>query len=311
MADLTNYWGIDYIFKALLYVLVPLLLIFINALPVELFGWIEYIGGIVKLMLVTGVVILMFCINGGVSPNNEHIGTKYFVDGVTYNSEVVSNKVEAVFAAIPLATFAYIGVELLTTTAFEARDPGELRLPAANVGWFSTVLYTFATGAFAANLSWKDQNLPKLFQQALTMITDPSDPSIAVFERPWPETHAAPLIAMYRVGYRFLPGFLNACFIYSAVSCANTALYVASRQLYGLTRTVSVDYDSGILRRSLAWMSSVHHRTRAPWPAIAISGLALSWLPFIRVRSDDKFIQDVGGSTCEVDTADDSRFKAH
>lgn len=33
--DLTNYWGINYLFKALIYVLVPIVLIFINACPVD------------------------------------------------------------------------------------------------------------------------------------------------------------------------------------------------------------------------------------------------------------------------------------
>lgn len=33
--DLTNYWGIDTLFQALIYVLVPMVLIFINACPVD------------------------------------------------------------------------------------------------------------------------------------------------------------------------------------------------------------------------------------------------------------------------------------
>jgi amino acid transporter len=293
--DLTNYWGFNPIFKALIYVFVPIGLMIINAFPVEVFGWIELFGGILKLALVLGTIVLMFLINGGVSPKGTKVGTTYFINGVTHNSEVAGASFQAVFEAIPLATFAYIGVELLTTTAFEALDPDELRLPAANVGWFSTVLYTLATGAFVANISWQDQNLPQLFQQALTVITDPAAAtSFAAFQPPAPETHAAPLIAMYRVGYRFLPSFLNGCFIYSALSCANTALYVASRQLYGMTRTITVDYDSGVVRRGLAWMSSVHYKTKAPWPAIAISGLLLCWLPFIRYQSgNEQFLQDV------------------
>lgn len=269
----------------------------INAFPVEVFGWIEFFGGIAKLALVVGTIILMFLINGGVSPEGIKIGTRYFIDGVTHNSEVASASYQAVFEAIPLATFAYIGVELLTTTAFEALDPDELRLPAANVGWFSTVLYTLATGSFVANISWQDQNLPKLFQQALTTITDPEAAiAFAKFADSAPETHASPLIALYRVGWRFLPSFLNGCFIYSALSCANTALYVASRQLYGMTRTITIDYDSGVIRRGLHWMSSVHYKAKTPWPAIAISGLLLCWLPFIRIHDgNDQFLQDVSG----------------
>lgn len=269
----------------------------INALPVEVFGWVEFFGGIAKLALVVGTIVLMFLINGGVNPEGDHISIKYFVNGIKHNSAVASTSYEAVFEAIPLAAFAYIGVELLTTTAFEALDPDELRLPAANIGWFSTVLYTLATGSIVANISWQDQNLPKLFQQALTTITNPEAKiRFEMFAPPAPNTNAAPLIALYRVGYRFLPSFLNGCFIYSAMSCANTALYVASRQLYGMTRTITIDYKSGVIRRGLHWMSSLHDRTKAPWPAIAISGLLLCWLPFIRINGgNDKFLEDVSG----------------
>jgi yeast amino acid transporter len=282
--DLTDYWGINSLFKPIMYVLAPILLMMINAFPVEVFGWIEFFGGIIKLALVVGTIILAFLINGGVNPDHKKIGTVYFVDGVTYNENVASSSYQAVFEAIPLATFAYIGVELLTTTAFEARDPDVLRFPAATVGWFSTVLYALATGSFAANVFWKDPSLPMLFQQALAVITNPEKKAIydELFKTQ-PVMTASPLIALYRVGYRFLPSFLNGCFMYSALSCANTALYVASRQLYGMTRTITVDRDSGPIRRGLYWMSTVHPNTVAPWPAIAISGLLLCWLPFIKV----------------------------
>lgn len=198
-----------------------------------------------------------------------------------------------------MATFAYIGVELLTTTAFEARDPSEMKLPARNIGWFSTVLYIVATGTFVANTSWQDQNLPQLFQQALVTITKPPPPDLAVFALPQdPQTHAAPLIALIRSGFgsKFLPGFLNGCFIYSALSCANTALFVASRQLYGLTQSISLEPNSRILVRLIAYLGGVEPRTQSPWRAVAVSAFLLYWLPFIRLRKLDKrtefFLQD-------------------
>ena len=201
-----------------------------------------------------------------------------------------------------MATFAYIGVELLTTTAFEARDPSEMKLPARNIGWFSTILYIVATGTFVANTSWQDQNLPQLFQQALVTITKPPPPDLAVFALPQdPQTHAAPLIALVRSGFgsKFLPGFLNGCFIYSALSCANTALFVASRQLYGLTQSISLEPNSPILVRLIAYPGGVEPRTQSPWRAVAVSAFLLYWLPFIRLRKFDErkefFLQDVCG----------------
>ena len=193
--------------------------------------------------------------------------------------------------ALPLATFAYIGVELLTATAFEARDPHELKFPARNIAWFTAVLYCLTTGLIVSNISWKNQNLPGLFGQALTTITD-SEQRDRYFPDP-PHTTAAPLIVLLMRGFRFLPSFLNGCLIYSALSCANTALYVSSRQLYGLTRSITVTSQSGPLRRFLAWMSGVEFRTKSPWPALLVSVAVLYWLPFIRLHKDNAFLQTV------------------
>ena len=202
---------------------------------------------------------------------------------------------------IPLVTFSYIGVELLTVTAFEARDPHELKQPARNIAWLTTVLYCISTGVIVANVSWQDQNLPELFQQALTTIST-GNKDLMAFSDEEPHTSAAPLIALRRLGLRFLPSFLNGCFIYSALSCANTALYVASRQLYGLTRSITVTSEANMLRRLLAWMSGVEHRTRSPWPALLVSVVTLYWLPFIRLHHDSTFLQKVGRSAIVFST---------
>lgn len=175
-----------------------------------------------------------------------------------------------------------------------------MKLPARNIGWFSTVLYILSTGTFVANVSWQDQNLPQLFQQALVSVSDPSSSNLAAFDPSnHPETHAAPLIAILRNGLAFpyLPAIVNACFIYSALSCANTALFVGSRQLYGLTQSITFDRRSNLFRRSFAWLGRVDARTNAPWAAIVVTALASYWLPFIRLRTlgDEKqfALQDV------------------
>lgn len=199
--------------------------------------------------------------------------------------------------ALPLATFAYIGVELLTLTAFEARDPHELKFPARNIAWFTVVLYCLTTGLIVSNIPWQNRNLPRLFGQALTTITH--GPSDQDFYEPDPNANpkssAAPIIALRRAGFKVLPSFLNACLIYSALSCANTALYVASRQLYGLTRSITVTGQSGPLRKFLAWTSGVEFRTKSPWPALIVSVGILYWLPFIRLHEDTVFLQTVSG----------------
>ncbi|KIX01308.1 uncharacterized protein Z518_09033 [Rhinocladiella mackenziei CBS 650.93] len=214
-----------------------------------------------------------------------------FEDAVQNNENAAASHFIAISMALPLATFAYIGVELLTVTAFEARDPHELKLPARNIAWFTVVLYCLTTGLIVSNISWKDQNLPGLFGQALTTLTDAEERNKYMAAFPELKTNAAPIIVTIQYGFKFLPGFLNGCLIYSALSCANTALYVAARQLYGMTRSITVTGQSGPLRRFLAWTSGVEFRTRSPWPALIISVVVLYWLPFIRLHEDTAFLQ--------------------
>lgn len=95
---------------------------------------------------------------------------------------------------------------------------------------------------------------------------------------------SAPVIATIQAGLGF-PGFLTACFIYSTLSTANTGLYVASRSLFGLTREIRTERDSGWVLRAIARLSTVESRTRSPWWALLSSVLVLFWLPFQHINS--------------------------
>jgi yeast amino acid transporter len=54
--------------------------------------------------------------------------------------------------AIPLAVFAYVGVELVTVTAFEAKNPADLRLPAKNIAYVVLIIYALTIGGISANV---------------------------------------------------------------------------------------------------------------------------------------------------------------
>jgi amino acid transporter len=83
-------------------------------------------------------------------------------------------------------------------------------------------------------------------------------------------------------GYNDLAGFLNGCFIFSVLSTSNTALYIASRTLYGLTREIP---DSNRLGRSLNHLSLVVRQTGVPAAALLFTSVFFFWLPFLQLRS--------------------------
>ena len=138
------------------------------------------------------------------------------------------------------------------------------------------------------NVDWTNPNLPEYFNQGLVSLSNSLDPSTSANAPGVTKglrSDSTPVIAAIVAGLGSLPGFLTACFIYSALSTANTGLFVASRGLFGLTRDIRTERDSGWFIRAIARLSTVESRTRSPWWALCLSVLVLCWLPFQRMNS--------------------------
>lgn len=198
-------------------------------------------------------------------------------------------------------------------TAFEAQNPKDLKFPAKNLAWMVTVIYILTTLVFVLNVGWNDSSLPKFYNQGLADLTG-NVISPTVITRTMHENrgvtaaalnisraHSAPVIAVIRAQMSILPGIITACFIYSALSAANTALYVASRALFGLTRDIQIERGSGRIIRAIAKMATVESRTESPWWALLFSGLILFWLPFVHLsgsytKEEVKFLRVLGKS---------------
>lgn len=206
-------------------------------------------------------------------------------DGIQYNPNVAGSSFTAVLISIRVAAFAYLGTELITVTAFEAVDPNELKQPAKNIAYYIFAIYTLNVLGIALNVEWFNPNLPQDFNQALV---DPKTPDLGHTPIKWPAdpsgSTAAPVIAILQSGIPNLPGFVTACIVYSALSAANTCLYVSSRTLYGLTRDLEPDSDSGFVR-FFARFNSITPKTNVPGWALLVSVLSFFWLPFISLGS--------------------------
>ena len=173
-------------------------------------------------------------------------------------------------------------------TAFESKDSENLKFLAKNIAWVVTVIYIITTTLFMVNVEWDNPNLPEYFNQGLVSFSDSLGLSRSENATGAPRasrSDSAPVIATARAGFRFLPGFLTACFIYSALSTANTGLFVASRAMFGLARDFRTERDSEWFIRAIARLSTVESKTRSPWWALLLSVLLLFWLPFQRINS--------------------------
>ncbi|KAI4113463.1 MAG: hypothetical protein LQ338_008166, partial [Usnochroma carphineum] len=141
--------------------------------------------------------------------------------------------------AIPVVVYTFMGVEIVAVTAFEARNPKALRFPAKWIAYVSFFLEFFLVLGEVLTVHWQDPSLQALDQR--------DAPAVARGHKYTPIFILAPLNARIRV----LPGFLSGCIIFCLLSCANTALYVASRTLFGLTREIPSSHTFWLMR----WLS--------------------------------------------------------
>lgn len=71
-ANLSRYWDVSQLWQTLgFYVLAPVLVLGVNLFGVAIFGWIESISGVLKLMLAFGTAIALYAIAGIAKVGND------------------------------------------------------------------------------------------------------------------------------------------------------------------------------------------------------------------------------------------------
>ena len=164
----------------------------------------------------------------------------------------------------------------MTVTAFEARDILSIRRSSQVVAYFVLAIYLFCAIGEFLNVNWRDMALPQGYLNPSpstgSPLSDRTDESFG--------SQAVIVIAALKVGDRGMAGFLNGCMMFSALSAANTSLYLASRILYGMTRKVNPLWMLGFVRS----LGSVWNRTGVPVRSLCLSFIAFFWLPFLRLK---------------------------
>lgn len=162
--------------------------------------------------------------------------------------------------------YSYLGVEVIAITAFEARDLPSLRVPSKWIAYIVFVLYLLVTIGELLNVSWLNNDLPPVYG------------GISMHQLPKPRTRTIILLTALQARCPNIAGLFNGALLYSAISAANTNLYISSRTLYGMTRRPGPHF------RWLSALGSVWHKNGVPMVALLISALFFMWLPIVAVR---------------------------
>ena len=175
---------------------------------------------------------------------------------------------------IPIIAYSFLGLEIVTITAHEAKSPGALRISSQHVSWVVFLLYFLSALGDVLNVKWTDANLPPIYGGISNNSTAPTiDKTL--------RSSSMMIIATKHAGLKIIPGFLNGCFIFSVLSASNTSLYVASRILFGLARETKQTTPLGKLFHGLC---KVELRSEVPVRAILVSAISFLWLPFLNLR---------------------------
>lgn len=184
--------------------LFSILLVFFNSWNVRSFGEFEYWFSFIKvltivLFIVVGVVVLL-----GLSPLQSPGITNYSM----YGGFLPMGRLGLWFS-VPFALISFFGIELISITAGEVKNP-ENSIPQASrtILWRLTLFYVSAVAILLAIVPWKDVGVKV-------------SPFVFVFQS---------------VGVPAAPSLMNFVVLTAALSGANASLYAATRILYGLAR---------------------------------------------------------------------------
>ncbi|PFH62087.1 hypothetical protein XA68_15178 [Ophiocordyceps unilateralis] len=259
-----------------IYLLIPVTLVLINSFEVEIYGWLEVAGSSIKITCLVVVMVLV-----GVLMN-------VWRAPVTFDRGVTNNWVTAFAICLSMATFAYVGVEVVAASALEARwpkkktkssaRPGEellisktVKFSAVYIPILATVAYTLAALLASLSIDRSNCDLPRLSWIRSSCVSEQQSGAASIF-----------VVIAKNSSRPMLKDVFNVILVFSVLTCANTNLYVASRTLFGLTTRLDGSPAQHVLLRFLAWFGKTNRR-KVPLRALIFSAVAFLWVPFLQL----------------------------
>lgn len=197
--------------------------ILINVLPVSFFGESEFWVSTIKILCITGLIIMGIVIFFGGAPNQHGVlGFKYWKEPGAFVEHLVpgnTGKFLACWTGIIKAGFAFIlSPELITSCSLEAQYPRR-NIPIVCKRFVYRLLFFYIMGVLVIGIMVASNDTRLM--GAIASGSSSADASPFV-------------IGMTNVGIHVLPHIVNACILTSAYSCGASMLYGSSRALFSM-----------------------------------------------------------------------------
>ncbi|THG96600.1 hypothetical protein EW026_g5266 [Hermanssonia centrifuga] len=216
-AVLINYWN-HTVNDAAWITIFLFIAVAINTLGARAYGETEFAFASIKVITITGLIILGIVLDLGGGPNHDRIGFRYWKNpGPFAQFDGIGGpkgRFLAWWAVMSQAAFAFIGTEIVAIAAGEAKNPRR-NIPKAIKRVYVRILLFYIGGVTIIGLLVPYTN-PDLKLETSNAAKSPF------------------VIAIKTAGIKGLPSVINAALLTSAWSAASSDLYSSSRALYGL-----------------------------------------------------------------------------
>ncbi|KAK8115135.1 amino acid permease-domain-containing protein [Apiospora kogelbergensis] len=272
-----------------IFFVLPVIMVIINATNIEVYGFLEVMFGALKITFFVVIMIAMVVINTGVAYQETD-----WADPTPSDSKAADHWIEAFFISLSIAAFAYVGVEIVAACALEVRWPKTedqrastdlshrsqsetligrtIKFSSIYIPLLATIAYTIGGLLASFNIQWNDSQLPRL-----SWTQDNDNP-----EMTGTNTTQSAFVAIAKDISAPLANCINAFLIFTALTCASTNLYVASRSLFALTSRLDGGPGQPWYLRVFAYFGKTNGR-KVPMRAMVLSALAFCWIPFLHL----------------------------
>ncbi|KAJ7597214.1 amino acid permease [Mycena floridula] len=189
----------------------------INMCGAGVYGEAEFIFASIKVITITGLIILGIVLDLGGGPSHDRIGFRYWKQAAFAQYADIGGakgRFLAWWSVLSQAAFSFVGTEIVAIAAGEAKNPRR-NLPKAIKRVYIRILLFYIGGTLIIGLL-VPANDSRLNLASGTAVSSPF------------------VIAIQNAGIKGLPSVINACLLTSAWSAASSDLYTSSRALYGL-----------------------------------------------------------------------------
>ena len=178
----------------------------------------------IKVLTITGLIILGIVLDLGGGPNHDRIGFRYWKHPGPFaqfdNIGGSKGRFLAWWSVMTQAAYSYLGTEIVAVAAGEAKNPRR-NIPRAIKRVYIRIVLFYIGGVTIIGL-----------------LVPSSDPDLNLEKS---NAAKSPFgIAIRHAGIKGLPGLINACLLTSAWSAASSDLYTSSRALCGYPSSSSI-----------------------------------------------------------------------